>query len=184
MRLARTLPAILVTVLVAAPDLAAGQEPVRDFTLLNTRLRPGDTVWVTDAQGREIKGKIASLSPESLALNAKGAPTFSAAEVGTIRLRERDTLRSGALIGLGVGALIGVGLCAAAEASAASDYAWCAAGFGSIGTGIGVGIDALTPGKKIVAYRAPGAAAPSAARLTIAPVVTPRAKGLAVAFAF
>ena len=37
--------------------LGAGTR-ARRSSQLNTRLKLGDTVWVTDAQGREIKGKI------------------------------------------------------------------------------------------------------------------------------
>ena len=43
--------------------------------------------------------------------------------------------------------------------------------------GIGIAIDAMIPGKKLVAYRAPGAAGAPSARLSVAPFVTPRAKG-------
>jgi len=62
MRLARTLVAILVAIVIAivAPAVAAAQEPVRDFGQLNTRLRPGDAIWVTDPQGREVEGAIGS----------------------------------------------------------------------------------------------------------------------------
>ena len=170
--------------LLLAFALAAAQEPVRDFTQLNTRLRAGDTVWVTDAQGREVKGKIAAIGADAITLEGGSGRTFGVAHVATIRSRETDTLRSGALIGLGVGAASGLALCAAAEASGPSDYAWCGAIFGAIGAGIGVGIDALTPGRKIVAYRAPGAAGAPSARLSIAPFVTPRVRGVAVAFSF
>ena len=48
------LAAMLIAIL---PALAAAQEPVKSFDQLNTRLKPGDTVWVTDAQGRESKGR-------------------------------------------------------------------------------------------------------------------------------
>ena len=48
----------------------------------------------------------------------------------------------------------------------------------------GVGIDAMIPGKKLVAYRAPGAAGAPSARLSLAPFVTPRAKGVALALSF
>ena len=189
MTLARTGIAILVTALVTWPALAAAQEPVRDFTQLNTRLKPGDTVYVTDARGREVNGRITNLTSGSLALNAKGAPTLSANEVSTIQLRERDSLRRGALIGLGVGAVIGIGLCVAANAEdphsvRASEYAWCPAIPGAIGAGIGVGIDAITPGRKILVYRAPGSAGAGSARLSVAPLITRRAKGVAVSFAF
>jgi hypothetical protein len=175
---------VVVAAALCGPALAAAQEPVRDFTQLNTRLRPGDTVWVTDAQGREVKGKIRTLSLEAVALKGDGDRTLAAAEVTTIRMRETDTLRSGALIGLGVGAASGLAGCAAGGATGPSDYAWCGAIFSAIGAGIGVGIDALTPGRKIVAYRAPGAAGAPSARLSVAPFVTPRARGLGVAFSF
>ena len=65
--------------LLLAFALAAAQEPVRDFTQLNTRLKPGDKVWVTDAQGREVKGKIQALAPDALTLRGEGARTFAGA---------------------------------------------------------------------------------------------------------
>ena len=169
--------------LLLAVALAAAQEPVRDFTQLNTRLRPGDTIWVTDAQGREVKGRIAAIGADALTLEGGSGRTLGATDVATIRLRGIDTLRSGALIGLGVGAGTGLLLCAAADASG-SDWAWCAVTVGAVGAGIGVGIDALTPGRKLVAYRAPGAAGGPSARLSVAPVLTPRTKGMAVSFSF
>lgn len=39
------------------PALAVAQEPVKAFDQLSTRLVVGDTIFVTDAQGREIKGR-------------------------------------------------------------------------------------------------------------------------------
>ena len=184
-KLAITLAAIS---LFLAFALAAAQEPVRDFSQLNTRLKPGDTIWVTDAQGREVKGRIESLAPDSLGVDAGGFRTFSAGEVSMIRLRQGDSLGNGALIGLAVGGL-GVGL-ACLAGTEGQDEGWCLVGalaYGGIGAAIGVGIDALIPGKKLVAYRAPGPAGSSEARharLSIAPVITPRAKGVAVSFAF
>jgi hypothetical protein len=163
---------------------AAAQEPVRDFSQLNTRLRPGDTVWVTDAQGREVKGRIASLSSDALMLEGGGGRSFGSADVRTIELRRNDSLGNGALIGLGVGG--GLTLVACLATVEAGDQGWCAAAaavYAGIGAGIGVGIDALIPGKKLVAFRAPGSAG-AAARLSFAPVITPRAKGVAVAFSF
>jgi hypothetical protein len=47
-----------------------------------------------------------------------------------------------------------------------------------------VGVDALIPGRRQVVYRASGTPGPSQARVSIAPFVTPRAKGVAVSFAF
>jgi hypothetical protein len=180
-KLAITLAAIS---LLLAFALAAAQEPVTAFDQLNTRLKPGDTVWVTDAQGREVKGKVQALAPDAITLKGDGPRTFAAGDVGLIRKREPDSLKNGALIGLGAGAGIAIAACAEISRNEDNDAAWCAVAFGfygGIGAGIGVGIDALIPGKKLVAYRAPGS---SQARLSIAPVVTPRAKGVAVSFAF
>ena len=174
----------------AAPALAAAQAPVTSFDQLNTRLKPGDTVWVTDGQGREVKGRINSLAPDSLGVDAGGFRTFSAGDVSMIHLREGDSLGNGALIGLGIGGGIGIAGCVSMAADDYGSAGWCAVAvgfYGGLGAAIGVGIDALIPGKKLVAYRAPGTPGSSEsrhARVSIAPVVTPRAKGAAVSFAF
>lgn len=169
----------------AAPAPCSAQEPVKSFDQLYTRLKPGDTVWVADAQGRESKGRILSLSADALALEGAGDRTFGAPDVTTIMVRRDDSLRNGALIGLGVGGGLGlVGCLASAEGG---DQAWCAlasAFYGGIGAGIGVGIDALIPGRKLMAYRAPGSSGAAQARFSIAPVITPRARGVAVSFSF
>ena len=170
--------------LLLAVALAAAQEPVRDFSQLDTRLRPGDTIWVTDAQGREVKGEIVDLAPDSLTLKAGPARRFGPADATLIRQRRHDPLWNGALIGFAVGGGLGLGM---GNFSGSWDWGDAATGaviFGGIGAGIGVGFDALIPGKKQVVYRAPGPGAASHARLSIAPVVTRRSKGLAVSFAF
>jgi hypothetical protein len=179
---------LMLAAALAAPGPALAQEPVRSFDQLNTRLKPGDTVYVTDAQGREIKGRILSLGTDALALEG-GGRTYGPADVATIQVHRADSLRNGALIGLGIGSGLALAGCLAAELSEGdSEHAgWCVLGaavYGGVGASIGIGIDALIPGKKIVAYRAPGSAGLSHARLSVAPVVTPRAKGVAVSFAF
>ena len=74
--------ALAVICLLFAFALAAAQEPVTSFDQLNTRLKVGDTVWITDAQGREVTGKIRALSPASLLLDAGGTPhDFEAARL-------------------------------------------------------------------------------------------------------
>ena len=185
MRLSRIARAILALAVFALPAICGAQEPVRDFTQLNTRLVPGDTVWVTDAQGREVKGRIGALGADAITLDGGGGRTFGAPDVRTIEVRRNDSLGNGALIGLGIGGGLTLGLCLANSDS--NDAGWCAAAaaiYAGIGAAIGVGIDAMIPGKKLVAYRAPGAAGAPSARLSLAPFVTPRAKGVAVSFAF
>jgi hypothetical protein len=185
MKTSRSLTALLTAVALTAPAVAAAQEPVRSFDQLNTRLKPGDTVWVTDAQGREVKGKIVDLAPGAVTVKADASRTYGPADVNLIHERRPDSLKNGALIGLGVGGGLTLGLCLAGSES--EDAGWCAlaAGiYGGAGAAIGVGIDALIPGKKIVAYRAPGPAGAPSARVSFAPVITPRAKGVAVSFSF
>ena len=170
--------------LLLAFALAAAQEPVRDFTQLNTRLRAGDKVWVTDAQGREVKGKIQALAPYALTLRGEGARTFADGDVRLIRQRRPDGIWNGALIGLAVGGGLAAAGC---FAEAGNSDSFCPAYillFPAMGMGIAVAIDAMIPGKKLVTYRAPGAAGAPSARLAVAPFVTPRARGVAVSFAF
>ena len=179
------LAAVLAAVsLLLAVALAAAQEPVRDFSQLNTRLKPGDTVWVTDAQGREVKGTIRTLSPDTLTLSSDDARSYAAADVLQLRQRRPDPLWNGAIIGLAVGGGLGIAMGDFSGSWRWSDAAVGALMFGSIGAGIGLGIDAMIPGRRQVVYRAPGFAAASPARLFAAPILTPRAKGLAVSFAF
>jgi hypothetical protein len=170
--------------LLLAFALAAAQEPVRDFSQLNTRLRPGDTVWVTDVQGREVKGRIGTLSPDTLTLSSDEARSYAAADVRQMRQRRPDPLWNGALIGFAVGGGLGLGLGNFSGSWSWGDAAVGALMIGAIGMGIGVGVDALIPGKRLVVYRAPGSSGSLPARLSIAPVVTPRARGALVSFAF
>jgi hypothetical protein len=180
-----TYPTLAAVLIVLVPALSAAQEPVKSFDQLNTRLKVGDTVWVTDAQGREIKGKIRSLDAASLSLDGASRITFRAGDALTIATRRPDSLKNGILIGFLVGA---VGLEAVNLISTSQDD--CPAGCqaviillgGACGIGVGAAVDALIPGKKVPVYRAPGAG--PAPRLSIAPVITPRTKGVAVAFSF
>jgi hypothetical protein len=179
--------------IVLLPIVAAAQEPVKSFDQLNTRLKIGDTVYVTDAQGREVKSKIQTLAPDAITLKGDGPMTFSARDVSLIRKREFEPLRNGALIGLGVGGGFGVAVCVSIMVYDDATLGWCALALGvyaGVGTTIGVIIDALIPGNKLVAYRAPGTPGTpgtpgsSQPRLSIAPVITTRTKGVAVSYSF
>ncbi len=108
-----TAAAVLVLAMaLGAANVAAAQEPVTSFDLLNTRLMVGDTIWVTDAQGREVKGKIRDLSPASLLVDVGGTPQdFQATRVGMIRTQRKDPLWNGALWGALAGAVTGAASC-------------------------------------------------------------------------
>ena len=176
--------AILACVLLALlPTRGAAQEPVTSFDQLNTRLKVGDTVWVTDAHGREVKGTIRGISSDTLMLDSDGAQTIPAADVRSIGVWERDSLTNGMLIGLAVGA-VGGGVVDTLI------YGWEGAGYfmraallgAGVGAALGAVIDYSFHGTKRDVYRVPGSQ--GAARLSFAPVITSRAKGVVVAFAF
>jgi hypothetical protein len=142
------LVSLLVAPLGAAPAPAAAQEPVKGFDQLNTRLKPGDTVYVTDLQGREIVGKIRDLSPSSLRLDTGGAPLdFQAARLRTIRMRVSDPLSNGLLWGAVIGFVGGALSCALNPQCVGDDAgggitASLAVLGAAAGAGIGAGVDA------------------------------------------
>ena len=73
--------AVIVAAALCAPAIASAQEPVASFSQVGDRLKPGDTVWVTDAQGREIKGEIGALEPGAIAVRGRGGRTFNGSDV-------------------------------------------------------------------------------------------------------
>ena len=176
--------------LVLLPVLAGAQEPVKSFDQLSTRLKVGDTIYVTDAQGREIKGKIRDLGPSALTLDSGTAAIVQADAVRLIVERKPRPIGRGALWGLGIGAAAGLALGVAVVAGCDGDDE-CAGAilvgaglFGGMGAGTGAVIGALIPGKTLVLYRAPGTAGASSARFSLAPVITPARKGVAVSVRF
>jgi hypothetical protein len=143
------------------------------------RLKPGDTVWVVDAQGREVKGKLRELSGTSLTMDNWGRKTFQAEAVQVVKQKKAHPFWWGALIGGGAGALLSIGLIAQDPSEACGCEPLIT---GGIGAGVGVAVAALIPRKELVVYRAPGPSNP--VRVSVAPVVAPRARGIAVRFVF
>jgi len=169
--------------IVLVPVVATAQEPVKSFDQLNTRLKVGDTIWVTDAQGREVKGRIAELNAASLTLeHGSAGRSFAPADVGRVRLRVDDSVLTGTLIGLGTGLAAGAAILGQGDGDPTSlGIVAAALLFGGIGAAVGAGIDGLIHGKRDV-YRAPGES--GSVRLTLAPVITPRTKGVAMSCSF
>jgi hypothetical protein len=179
---------VLAALLGVAPGPASAQEPVKGFDQLNTRLKPGDTVYVTDIEGREIVGKVRDLSTASLLVDTGGVPRdFQAARVRTIRMRVSDPLGNGVLWGMVAGFVGGALSCAVNPQCAGDD------GGGGItavlalmgaagGAGIGAGVDAAVKRPMLTVYAAP--AGPGGGRVSVAPMITPRAKGVAVLLRF
>ena len=179
----------LAAAVLAAPLMAAAQEPVRSFDQLNTRLKPGDTIWVTDAQGREVKGIYKGSDAAGLRLKRWRTKTIDAASIRAVDASRPDPTWDGALIGLAVGeALAAVCYGAAAHAGDPEMIGFAQLGFvlfGLVGVNMGWDADHAKTGPRFSAYRAPAAGlAAGRRRLAVAPVITPRAKGVAVSLRF
>ena len=179
--------ATLVLTATLFPAQALAQAPGAGFQQLLAKVRLGDEVWVKGHDGKEIKGKLTEVSPTSLEILSGGRDVaFGVETVKTISTRERDGLANGAWIGFGVGA--GLGLLGAIGYCFGADVDNCAGGavgafalHTGVGVAIGLGIDALVPGRKIEIYRA--ASRPSA-RLSLAPILSPTKMGVAVSVRF
>jgi len=168
---------LVAALIVALPALAAAQEPVKSFDQLGGVLNVGNKVRVTDTENRKLSGRITALDARSITLDKAGGTTLSADRVRRVERLKRSK-GYGALVGVGAG-VVG-GLVYASSAATAED----AIGgylFPGIGAGVGTLVGTFVTRSHDV-YRAPGAS--GIARLSLAPVITPRAKGLAVVYSF
>lgn len=141
----RTL-ALVVVMAAVGPALRA-----QDFSTV--RLKGMPTVYVEDRTGREVEGKLVSLTESALTINIDGVTrTFAPAEVTKVD-RRGDSLKNGALIGAAVGLFTGLlGDCPGAGSNNGSRGCPGARvgyvlGGAAIWAGIGAGIDALIPGR-------------------------------------
>ena len=177
-----------------APSPGDGLPLVQTFDQLGTLVRVGDTVRITDKEGRVAKGKVTTLQPDAISIDRDGGTTFAARDVGLIEWQKRISLKTGALFGLAVGGGIGAIDCGDRYANP-EDYpgsqpgSACATSL-AIGAGVGAlvgtGLARFIPGSGRFVYGAPAHGDRTAAspRLSIAPLITPRTKGVAVSFAF
>jgi hypothetical protein len=178
--------AVLATAATGFAQAGAGTS----FDALAERLRVGQSIWVTDQAGREVRGTLEGLTNDALVLKTDRLITFSARDVRRVRARQRDSIKNGALIGLGVGAAMGTAWCIGAVADDSGDLdarVECAEGFTvypALGTLIGLGVDAAIPGRVRVVYEVPGHEFASHARVTVRPLFSSRKKGLALSLGF
>jgi hypothetical protein len=174
----------------AAASAQEAQEAASSFAALVGRIRVGQVIWVTDTTGRETRGRLERLSTDELVLKDPSVHAFAAPDVRGVRARDRDSLKNGVLIGLGVGGAIGTAWCLGAIADDSGDIdarVECAEGFTvfpGLGALLGVAVDALIPGSMRVVYQASPSAETSRANLMVMPMFSPRANGLIVSLAF
>jgi hypothetical protein len=164
---------------VVGADRVWAQEGDVPRAAIDTRLQLKRTVTVVTTGGEVVNGKLAELSPASLALLVDGRlRTIPVDDVKQVRQRQADSLVNGALIGAASGAVYALtwyvrdpnecgGVPCGQEILAS-------AGLGAL---IGLGVDALF--KKTVTVENPGAGQKRSVSLTTAP--QPRGASMSVA---
>jgi len=169
-----------IIVAAAVPRHASAQE-ARSLEQLEVLVKPGDTVWVTDTAGKELKGRIDQLTSATLRVKSNGV-THDFLEKDVLKVRHSDSLKNGTLIGAGVGA--GFGTLGLIAACFSDDCSWGAAFLGSwtgIGALTGMGIDAIHGHRKTIYRSSPSSAL---TRIRIAPLVRSTTKGVLVSMSF
>lgn len=155
------LPILLgsMALLLAAP--VGAQQVATSFQELRGLVKPGDTIYVTDAGGGTVKGKLATLSASSLELQVRrGASVpplgLSERDVNSIVADRFDSLLNGPLIGLAVGAVPGLLIELAGRSEYEKFSGAGALGLGGIGLITGLLIDVLHKEKVTVYVHASG----------------------------
>jgi hypothetical protein len=157
--------------------------PVATFGEIASRvnLKAGATLIVTDSSGQQVKGKLTTLSTDTLSILAgRRTLTFSDQQVRELRQRLPDSKREGALIGLAAAWLVPAVVCTSGSDS--SETFGCVLGTlvlgGLPGLAIGAAIDAVQE-KTVTVFRSP-----ASARVVVAPAVTMRGIALRATMRF
>jgi hypothetical protein len=176
-------------VLLLVPNTASAQTAADD---IRGRVKERQKVVITDAQGRELNGRIIQMTDSFLTVQQKDDTVdISYSDIVAID-RPRDRLGNGALVGLAVGAAIG-GALGSSDASPESASPFCGMGIlddcgehsvaapviatGILGMLIGVSVDALIRHDRHIYRR-------STTRLQVAPRLSRRGAGALVALSW
>jgi hypothetical protein len=177
---------ILMLLIALGGSLAQAQEPVHWFEQLRLRTAVGQSVIVTDVQGREVHGTIADLSASALTLDVRGTRT-QFLETDVERIGRRDSRWNGTLWGLGTAAVLGASLDRALvkeygreDISVGESVAFITQ-TAAVGAGIGFAVDALIKGRRILYSRS---ASSTRSRPVVMPVWFGHRAGIFVSVAF
>lgn len=180
---------LALTVMSAASARAQEAQAVDSFTQLQAIVKLGDTMTITDITGRKAEGSILALSSSTLVLLAEGRRReLQEHEVAAISQRRPDSLKNGALWGLGAGAASGFIVSALGSAAASildGPDARVSAGpiltgtvlMAGIGTGIGMAVDGLIKRDRLIYSRSPGSVS-----VGISPSMASGRKGIVFGF--
>jgi hypothetical protein len=145
----RSLPALLVTIL-AAPSLAFGQ-PAGER--LPSDVTPGLTVSVVEDDGRKIEGRVQEISERGLILS-RGGTSEEIRLDRIVRIDKPDSLKNGALAGLGVGLALSAFTVLAQPEGSQPEWVFAAVLYNGIAcTLLGTGIDALVDTRRTLYER-------------------------------
>jgi hypothetical protein len=140
-------------------------------------VRPDDIVFITDDDGRTVKGQLVSISPESVRILTPTAVVIPSALISRIDRRGdpiRDGFRNGAIVGAAFGALNAAAMLERKDLILFLPKVWT----GAIEFGLlGMLFDWLHTGRTTL-YRAP------AKSVSIAPLAARGSHGLAVSWRF
>jgi hypothetical protein len=137
-----TLVLLLVSLLIAQP--ANAQVSDGSFLELQKQIAPGDTIYVTDAEGETRKGIVQTISDSLLTLQRGPTTlTFRPGDVSRVTRRGHE-VRNAALIGLAVGFLAGAVFALTSDDCTYTCFSSPAGVFmiGSLGGGVGLGVGA------------------------------------------
>jgi hypothetical protein len=166
----------------SAQDLDQRSIPTRSFAAVKARMQVGDVIYVTDTTDTTIRGKLAELTDDAVAVKIKDdVRSVAATEVRRIQRQEPDSPLAGVLIGAAVGAIPGIYWLAAdpneCSGMCPEEYALIA-----IGAAIGGVIDhAIT--RRLTVYTG-GTSSGGAKSVTIGPLVMRNCNGVQVAVKF
>jgi len=159
----------------------AGAQPVATSLADLQGLASGKThVTVTDANGRELRGRVTDVSESRLSLRiGREVRRFDAADVRLVRARTEDGLGNGALIGAAVGG--GLSSLMFLDNECRDDPACytALAVYTGLGALAGLGIDALIH-RTVVVYAAP----PRPPRVAMIPLLANGRKGVRLVIGF
>ena len=170
--------------------VAAAQDVAGSFEQLRLRVRPGDAVTVTDTTGREMTGTIADVSSSSLGLIVGGRRTdVRERDVRTITRRQPDSRWNGTGWGLVIGAGGGALAAIPTVRGVANEYGHENSGgiwqVGVIlGAGIGSGIGFVVDGLMVRRQTIYTQSSTSVMKVTFAPLLTSRHKGILMSLGF
>lgn len=132
-----------------APDQPARPPDSRPRVELTGRVDTGDTLFITERNGVQTRGRLQRLSPDTLALLVnKQEREWPLAAVG--RVERRDPLWNGMLGGAVPAGMIGAAVVGSCCSSSERDVLLAFLAFGSVGAGLGALVDRGVPGYALI----------------------------------